>query len=255
MPRAIIIGAQKCGTKSLYFYMKQHPDLFGPTRKEVHYFDGGLDPSRDTYALGENWYRSHFPIDSALTAGAVVFEASPMYLFHPLAAARIAETIPDVRLIVLVRDPVERAISHYFHNCEKHKEPLSLEDAFAAEEERLQACGGDGLYKEEAYNRYSYRARGRYLEQIERYLEVFERDQIRLIHTGDLHKDPHGTLRDTFAFVGVDPNFQVADLTRRNVGATRSELSHSLRSEMRDYFRPYNAALFEFLGVDYGWNA
>ena len=111
LPDFVIIGAQRCGTSSLYSYLIEHPQIAPATRKELHYFDLN-------YAAGDEWYRSQFPqfpdtpFDGRLT---VTGEASPYYLFHPMAAERCASVVPDAKLIVMVRDPVERAYSHYHH--------------------------------------------------------------------------------------------------------------------------------------------
>src|SRR6266480_7948081 len=129
LPDFLILGAQKAGTTALYAYLRQHPEITGPSWKEVSFFDRH-------YARGEAWYRGNFP-NSLRARGKLVGEASPSYLFHPLAPERVAGLVPEAKLIALVRNPVDRAYSHYQHEVALGREPLSFEDAVAAEYERL----------------------------------------------------------------------------------------------------------------------
>ena len=129
LPDFLILGAQKAGTTALYSYLRKHPSIIGPSWKEVSYFDRH-------YARGPAWYRGNFP-NKLRTRGALVGEASPSYLFHPLGPRRVRELVPEARLVALLRDPVDRALSHYNHERALGREPLSFEDALAAEDDRL----------------------------------------------------------------------------------------------------------------------
>lgn len=156
LPDFLIIGAQKSGTSSLFHYLGQHPALRPAFRKEVHYFDGGLKN-------GESWYRSHFCLDSPGGHQAVkAFEASPLYLFHPLAARRIHDRIPGMKLVVVLRNPVERAISQYFHSRRHGRESLPLMEALQQEDERLAAAIRNENYEDESFIHHSYKRRGLY---------------------------------------------------------------------------------------------
>src|SRR5947209_1159841 len=139
LPDFLIIGAQKAGTTSLYRYLAAHPDIVASTRKEVHFFD-------INFWRGEWWYRSLFPLRRRLqrrpplrNRPAITGEASPYYLFHPFAPERAAQLLPDAKLIVLLRDPVERAWSHYRHEVANGRETMTFPDALAAEPARLAA--------------------------------------------------------------------------------------------------------------------
>jgi hypothetical protein len=136
-PSIIIIGAQKSGTSSLFYYLGQHPQIIPSYKKEVHFFDGGLNPNVDNFNKGEPWYRSHFPLKRNTINNQKAFEASPLYLFNPLSPQRIYELIPEVRLIAVLRNPVERAISHYFHEKWAGREPFPIMKALQSEEKRL----------------------------------------------------------------------------------------------------------------------
>ncbi len=116
LPDFIILGAQRAGTSSLYYYLSQHPQILPAVRKELHFFD-------DHYRRGLGWYRSQFPTRGA--RGTITGEATPYYLSHPHAPARIQRLLPQARLIVLLRNPVERAISHYFFEVSHQREVVA----------------------------------------------------------------------------------------------------------------------------------
>ena len=127
LPDFLVIGAQKAGTTALYAYLRWHPSIAGPFWKEVSFFDRH-------WARGEAWYRGQFPLRSS---GKLVGEASPSYVFHPLAPERVFSLVPDVKLVVLLREPGDRAYSQYQHAVALGRETLSFEDALAAEDERV----------------------------------------------------------------------------------------------------------------------
>lgn len=257
LPDFLIVGAQKSGTSSLYRYLAQHPQVRESVLKEVHYFDGGLQDGIDTYALGEAWYRSHFPLRSAMAPDQKTFEASPLYLLHPLAAERIAALVPEVRIVAILRNPTDRALSHYFHNVRKNdqrrvQETLPVGQAMAEEEARLAPIVARGAYKEEAYRVFSYKARGRYLEQLQRYRDRFPAENILVLRAEDLFEDPAGLMDRLSGFLGLD---RVAgfDFSAMNVGSNREAVDDGARADLDAYFAPHNRALYDALGRDFGW--
>ncbi len=167
LPGFLVIGAQKAGTTALYAYLRWHPAITGPSWKEVSFFDRH-------WWRGEAWYRGQFPLR---TADRLVGEASPSYLFHPLAPERARSLVPDVKLIALLRNPVDRAYSQYQHEVALGREPLSFEDALAEEEGRTRGEVERLVADPRAFSRawwdHTYAARGRYAEQLERWLTVF----------------------------------------------------------------------------------
>jgi sulfotransferase family protein len=197
LPDFLILGAQKAGTTALYAYLRWHPQVTGPSFKEVSFFDRH-------YARGERWYRAHLPIRRS----GIVGEASPSYLFHPLAPERVARMLPRARLIALLRNPVDRAFSHYQHEVALGREELSFEDALAREDERMQGelerMLRDPTYFSHAWWNYTYASRGRYAEQLERWLDAFPREQLLVLFTEELAADTAGTYRRVLDFLGVD---------------------------------------------------
>lgn len=252
LPDFIIIGAQKGGTSSLYAYLAQHPQLLPSLKKEVHFFDGGLNYETDNYQKGEAWYRAHFPRKAA-GAHLKSFEASPLYIFNPLVPRRMFDLIPEVKLIVLLRNPTERAISHYFHEKERGDESLPVLEALRAEEKRLAAVIECEDYKSEIFRRYSYKSRGLYKEQIKRFLEYFSWQQLLVLSSEEFFSKPDTTLSRVFEFVGVDTAFRVKDLKPRNVGKSRSKVDPEVYEYLNDYFLPHNQALYNLVGENYAW--
>jgi len=253
LPSFIIIGTQKGGTTSLFHYLSQHPQLVPSYRKEVHYFDGGLKPQRDNFSRGERWYKSNFPLRRHVAVDQQTFEASPMYIFHPLAAQRIQDLLPKVKLILLLREPTERALSHYFHQSRKGRESLAVMDALKGEEDRLAPALEKEDYNDPSFRHFSYKQRGYYAEQIARYQTRFPKENILVLGSEQFFADPHTALKRVFDFVGVDAGFQVANLSARNVGSNRESVDADVYQYLQDHFRPHNEALFKLINNDFGW--
>ena len=253
LPDFIIIGAQKSGTTSLNYYLGQHPRLFRSFKKEIHYFDGGRIPEIDNFEKGPAWYRAHFPLRVTMGAAARTFEASPLYMFNPLAAGRIFATVPGVRLIAVLRNPTERAISHYFHEKRERREPLPMLEAMQQEEQRLEPVIDNQDYKSKIFIQCSYKSRGLYRQQLERFLDCFPRQQLLVLDSKELFSAPDKILARVFDFVGVDAGFRVNKLRPRNVGKNRIEVDPDVYQYLNDFFLPHNQELYDLLGEDFGW--
>lgn len=245
LPDAVIIGAQKCGTSSLQGYLTQHPRVIAPLRKEVHYFDLN-------HARGERWYRAHF---GRAGEPGLNLDATPYYLFHPLAPGRAHALLPRAKLIVLLRDPARRAYSHYWHERDKGREPLEFEAALDAEPARVDAAHRRLAAGEIAASRehqfYGYCARGRYAEQLERWLQYYPREQLLVLRFEDLVREPLPTLNRTLAWLGLPPLAQ-ARLAPRN---TRNYPPMQPRTveRLEAYFEPWNRRLEALVGEPMGW--
>lgn len=187
LPTFLVIGAMRCGTTSLARYLGAHPEVFIAPVKEVHYFDRN-------YELGERWYRDQFKgYDGEPQLG----EATQNYLYDPEPFERLADLLPDAKLVVSLRDPVERAYSHYWHKVARGREPLSFEDALDAEAARL--ASGDP----EARDHFSYLDRGHYLPQLERVVSRYPREQVHVLLFEDLRDRPTETFQQLCRFLGV----------------------------------------------------
>jgi hypothetical protein len=245
LPGAVILGAQKCGTSSLHNYLTQHPGVIAPLRKEVHYFDVNHD-------RGESWYRAHFGREGE---PGLNLDSSPYYLFHPAVPRRMHELLPDARLIVLLRDPVRRAYSHYWHERDKGREDLSFEAAIDAEPSRLGRAGellaSGELARSREHQLHSYLARGRYAEQLERWFVLYPRERIHILRFEDFAQDPLAGLNGTLAFLGLPPAASVS-LEARNTRRYPT-MEEATMARLREYFEPHNRRLAELLGRPMGW--
>ena len=256
LPDFLVIGAQKCGTTSLYQSLRAHPAVHPARRKEPHYFDYH-------HARGATWYRAWFPfvwVRALRGAGFRTGEASPDYIFHPHAAARARRLIPDARLIAILRDPAERAFSHHQQELRKGRERLCFEAAIEREADRVDAALArmerDESLADEAVTRFSYLARGRYAEQLERWLAHYPRERLLVIRSEDLSNEPRETVSRALEFLGLDPaeaGRRLGESVRRNVGGYEVALDRSMRRRLDAYFEPHNERLRELLGMPPGW--
>jgi len=248
LPDFLILGAQKGGTTALYSYLRRHPSITGPSWKEVSYFDRH-------YVRGEAWYRGNFP-NKARTRGKLVGEASPSYLFHPLAPERVRADIPNAKLVALLRNPVDRALSHYNHEVALGREPLSFEAALAAEEARLagevERLVAEPRYFSREWWSHTYQARGRYAEQLERWLAVFPREQLLIVPSDDLAAEPAETHARVLDFLGAAP--QRLDQYPRVYEREYEPMNPETREQLAAEFEEPNQRLYELLGRELGWS-
>ncbi len=201
LPDFINIGAMKSGTSALRYYLRQHPQIYMPDF-EPHYFDREYDKPIQQYE----------EIFEEASEGELIGEKTPAYIYRPSVPKRIHNHIPNVKLIALLRDPVERAYSHYCQRLRAGEEELDFKEAIEKERERLEE--GDIQEREE----YSYVDRGKYHEQIERYLKYFDRDQVLILPSEDLRNNREKTLREILEFIGADKDFEFKSLKDKGTG-------------------------------------
>ena len=252
LPDFLIIGAQKGGTTFLYWTLCQHPYVEPAAEKEIHFFD------TPTFARGVDWYRTHFPPQQQRNGRRVITgEASPYYLFYPHAARRVAETIPQTKLIALLRDPVDRAYSDYQHTLRQDHETLGFREALEAEEERLRGekekILADESYHSRSYRRYSYLSRGIYIDQLEEWHRYFDPEQLLILKSEDFFARPSMTLELVLEFLGLpERDFEIGG-EERNVGDYTEQMDPDTRHWLQEYYEPHNQRLYEYLGRDFGW--
>lgn len=267
LPDFIIIGAQRSGTTSLYYYLTEHPGIASALIKEVHFFD-------DHYKEGLNWYRAQFPstlqkyyTERIRNEHFLTGESSPYYLFYPPAPRRIAQVVPDTKLIVLLRNPVDRAYSHHWLVTLEGKETLPFAEAIQREQERLagehEKILADEQYESFNHRHFSYLARGIYVDQLKHWMDYYPREQFLIVKSEDMYKNPAAIFQQTLAFLGMPQQDQEAKEFKQYREPTRKgyqneEKPPKMDAEMRkyliDYFRPHNARLYDFLGRDFGWD-
>ena len=260
-PDFLIIGTKRGGTTSLWFALAGHPDVapLFPAAQELkspHYFD-------IHYNRGPYWYRSFFATEVQLRRHAkrtgrpcITGEASPYYMFHPLAAERIKRDLPDIKLLVSLRDPVERLWSHYNERLAGHTETLTIADALGAEPGRLageteRIITEQPHYYSPHHDLSSYLARGRYLEHLTPYLDRFGPDQLLILRAEDYYTDSRGELAKVADFLGIS-EFPEQEAEHYNK-LPRSRMPDEIRAELVAYYRPHVKELETALGRDFHW--
>ncbi len=250
LPDFVVIGAQKCGTTYFYHLLSQHPYVEPAAKKELHFFN-------DLFDEGVEWYRRCFP-QSSLKDGrrTITGEATPSYLSHPHAARRMAEVIPRARLIALLRDPVDRAYSHYQFSVRRGFEHLNFEEAIEAEETRLRRERDKVLEDEHhaSFNleRFSYLSRGVYVDQLLRWSEFFDREQMLVLKSEHFFERPWDTFRRVLTFLDL-PNWEPETWKRDKKSNYEQKMAPPTRRRLEEYFEPHNQRLYDFLGVDFRW--
>ena len=244
-PDFIIIGGARCGTSSLYQYLKRHPQVLLPHKKELHFFD-----QDSNFNKGVNWYLAQFPSITDredLQTG----EATPSYLEYPQIAARMKALFPQVKLIVLLRNPVQRSVSWHYHQLVHGFRKGNLEAAIEREMEQLA-----GLTESEL------RTMGRtapnnilgglYVYRLQTWMSLFPRDQILLLKSEAFWQEPAETMKQVFAFLGLPP-LQFDRYPKHNIGSY-PEIEGDLKARLADFFAPHNQKLEEYLGMEFSWD-
>lgn len=258
LPDFLVVGTKRGGTTTLFRAIQSHPGVapMFPSRqhtKSPHYFDLHYD-------RGEDWYRSHFPTTRARRnadgALRITGEASPYYMFHPLAPQRIGTDLPGARLLVVLRNPVDRAASHHWDRVQSGVEHLPFELAVSMEPERLAGersrMLADPGYQSHAYEHFSYLARGRYAEQLTALFAAVGREQVLVLRSEDMYRDPQPTFDTALEFLGLGPHQPVA-FGRHHAHEGRPGVPAALRAELESHFAPYNQQLAALLGTEVWW--
>jgi Sulfotransferase domain len=260
LPDFLIIGTQRGGTTALYHYLRAHPCITTAITPDIHFFD-------KKYSRGLAWYRGHFPTlvekyyaqhlrERAFVTG----EACSSYLFYPHTSKRVASILPRVKLIVLLRNPVDRAYSQCYHALELGYETLSFEEAIRREEERIagerEKILQDELYYSNVYMHLSYLKRGIYVDQLREWMSFFPRERFLILKSEDFFTDPVTTYKRVLAFLNVpevEPQVRKKEYKHYSHNTYFSQMDPALRRRLNEYFEPHNARLYDFLGVDFGW--
>lgn len=259
LPDYLLIGTKRGGSTSMFKYLNRHPNVLPmwpgvENAKKTYFFDRYYD-------RGTDWYRAHFPtrrqrelVEERTGAPAITGEAAVNYMFNPVVLPRVRQTLPGVKVIVLLRNPVDRVWSHYHERVNAGIEPLSFREALDAEDERLagevERMTVDSGYYSENFDNYSYRARGRYLEHLEPWLDAFYPHQLLIVRSEDLYTQPHEVLEQTHRFLGLP---DVPLTAHRYNQLPANTLDPDLRAELGDYYRPHVQALEESLDRSLGW--
>ena len=249
-PHFLIIGAQKAGTTALFSILSQHPQIIAPKIKEMHFFDA---PSSEYGDFSS--YRKLFPLPHDLEPNKLTFESSPSYLYHPKSPQRIYECSEKIKIIIILRDPVERAFSAWnmYHRFQHEKDHphyaladfRSFDDAVMQEIKVLDETNWEN-------NPIAYVKRGIYVEQIKRYYNYFSGDDVLILDYLELLNNPQLALKKVCYFLQIEDKFDF-DIIRSNVSRYKRAISPKAQILLSTLYAPYNEELFEFLGRDFNW--
>jgi len=266
-PDLVIIGVKRGGTTSLFRDLEGHPSMCPmvpsarrlPLRenmKGAHYFDSDM-------ARSDRWYRSHFPTSATRslrakrTGAAFTAEASPYYLFHPLAARRVAAALPHARFVVMLRDPVERTVSHWAEQTRNGIETLSLRDALDAEQQRVGDAAerlADGtLGASHAHEQQSYATQSEYAGSLDRWIDAVGRDRLVIVFSEDYYTDPSSVIGTVLDAVGLPPMPGRHESEHRNAAPRPSTIDADVEAMLAERFRPDVRRLTERLNAVPPW--
>lgn len=258
LPDFLIIGYHKCGTTSLYNYLIQHPNIGKASRKEIQYFSM-------SFFRGDNWYRSHFPtmhtkknIEIKTNEKFITGEATPQYIYHPLSLERIQKTLPGVKLILLLRNPIDRAYSHYMHQKRSGNEKIeTFEEVIELDENRHKSMFEN--FKKNKIKEYNHKfflppyvSMGKYYLQVKKLLDTFSNKNILILELQELNDSPEEITNKTFNFLGVS-NKKNLNYRKENVGKY-DKINPNTRDKLIEFYKPYNFELEKLLGKKFDWN-
>jgi hypothetical protein len=246
LPNFILIGAQKGGSSALYKFICEHPKVQRAFIKEPHYFSGRYRTDN------LKWYRALFPFKNS---GIITGEASPSYITHPLSPSRIKSLLPEAKLILIVRNPVERAFSNYFHSVKYGREELPIEEAFNRpisdfETEYNRMRDEDG-YHSQFYYRFGYVHKGFYDFHLANWYQHFAKEQLLVVENNELLNEPDKVYKEVLEHLELD-SFRPEAFKKINVGSTK-KVDEGLRAEIAEKFKESNQRFFEMIGKEYDW--
>lgn len=248
-PSFLMIGASRAGTTTLFNALAEHPGIVRPLmHKGVRYFDLN-------YERGPRWYRGHFPVQR-LHRGQLAFEASGYYLYHPLAPARIASELPRIKLIAMLRDPVERAYSGWKHESARGFETLPFAEALQQESNRLAASmaelDADPYAHPHSLRHHSHRSRGEYATQLRRYYSHLSPFQVHVMISEEFFAEPDREFAKLLDFLQLDPFTPAMGFPKQNARPSKS-MPAGIRADLTEHFSERNRDLATLLGRDLPW--
>lgn len=249
-PDFIIIGAQKAGTTALYFMLKGHSLIAGANTKEIHYFDNdGWYSPRKLYE-----YHAEYPLPFEAKKNSLFFEATPSYLYHPLVAKRLYDYNPDIKLIIVLRDPAYRALSAWnmYHHHFKSGPQKYLHD-----ERSFSEAITDDLKKIETDNYYSthkgYIKRGLYYEQIEEYLKYFDSGQILVVDYNELKYQVSEPVKKICSFLKIPSENLYVEVLNKSKDQSKNAYQSEIE-RLKEFYLPHNKKLYDLLKKDFSWD-
>lgn len=253
-PSFLVIGAQRSGTTSLYEFLVRHHQIRRAFEKEVHFFD-------KRFHKGLDWYRMQFPIAlgnaPSTTNRIITGEATPYYLFHPLVADRVQSVAPDIKIIVSLRNPIDRAYSHYHLEVRRGRETRNFEQAI--DEERQLINGEDerirqvDQYASSDHQNKSYLSRGHYAEQLSAWRSCFSEEQFCIVCAEEFYRQPDEVIGKIVRFLDLEPAEMPISTLKRYEKGSYNGLDERIRIALAEHFSVHNCNLFELIGEEFRW--
>ncbi len=247
LPDFIIIGTVRSGTTSLYYNICEHPSVLPADYDEIGFFDSN-------YELGLEWYRSMFPTQKQMkeleqnSGLAITGEDTPFYFWKKEVVERISEILPNVKLIGIFRNPIDRAYSNYNLGIRKNTEKMTFVEAIDEEEDFLK----NHSFREAVERKRSYISKGMYSKQMKLWLEIFSKKQIHILSTEEMKKDPQSTLEKVFKFLEIS-DYTIKSPQKEKV-ETYEKMSLEVRERLSEFYKPYNEEFFQIIGKRFDWN-
>ena len=240
-PNFIIIGAAKCGTSSLFAYLQQHPQVLLPYKKEINFFNKHFE-------RGINWYLAHFP---AITdyGNFITGEATTQYIFTPEVEHRIYDTFAEVKIIIMLRNPVARTISDYYHHVNRGRETRSLKTIIKTSKDCLNQL--NKLGSEYTIDEFNYILKSVYFYQIYRWMKIFKSSNILILNSDNFFENTAFVMNDVWQFLQLDC-YSSPDYIKYNLGAY-VPVADEVKQELEELFKPYNQKLEEYLDIKFNW--
>jgi len=256
LPNFIIIGFQKCGTTTLFDNLIKSPNIGMSSKKEVHFFDF-------SYWRGISWYRAQFPLkitklnfEEKNKEPYLVVDASPLYIFHPQVPQRVKKVLPNAKLIVIMRNPVDMAYSHYQHYKRRNLEKMSFEEVIDDDERRFETIMKRFQNDEiRDYNvkkiAFPYISMAIYVKYIKNWLNVFPKNQFLFLQTEELNQNIEMEFRKIYDFIEI-PSFNFKYVGKSNVG-NYQPMKSSTRERLLKFYKPFNQELENILETKFQW--
>ena len=253
LPDFIIIGSMKCGTTSLYYDICEHPCVSPAAYDEIGFFDSN-------FHLGLNWYRSMFPTKRRIEdirrkeGVAITGEDTPFYFWNPVAAKRIQKLLPNIKLITILRNPIDRAYSEYQDLVSSESNSPSFETFI--ENEINTRRKDSSLITEENFEIFkqknSYLLKGIYVDQLKIWAGLFPKEQIFTLSTENLNSEPITALESVFQYLNL-PDYKIKNIQRQKQ-KKYVPMNSQTRKILIEFFKPHNERLFKFIGKKFDWD-
>ena len=256
LPDFLVIGVGRGGTTSCFHYLSQHPSIIGSAYDDIGFFD-------QNFHLGLNWYRSMFPTKflkkkiAKKFGKCLTYDVTPAYIRKPWAARRIKELFPEIKLIALLRNPVDKAYSHYNSKMQVEGDTKTTFEEMIEEDIKMieKFENTNSIIDDEYFRNYIEKSplgRGLYAQQLKIWFELFDPKQILILTSEELSTETNKVMNKIFRFLDL-PDYEIPDTAKRSTG-NYTNMKMDTRKKLISFFSKYNQDLFKLLNQEFDWN-